>query len=332
MIEINNLCFKYQNKEILKIKHLELDTSKITILMGANGSGKSTFLRILKFLEGDFSKNISYFGNYKLTNKQKRAIYLLFPEPVLLNRSVRSNFLFTLKTYGIKDNIQNRIKESLACLKLDESILDKSFNELSSGQSQKLAFAMALSTRAKYYLLDEPSAFLDKNTAILFKNAIVKMHERFNTGFLIASHDKHFLDALAQKKLYLHSGEILEFENTNVFDLENKGVKFSNFIDFSQCQKYKAFVQNPPNKIAINPYKIYFFNPNHSLKNNAKFVLYKCYIIALRSRKEDVFVRVDCADKILEFALEKQEFLKSDLRLYKELNLYFYEDAICFLK
>ena len=49
MIEISNLFFNYENKEILKIKHLKLDTNKITILMGANGSGKSTFLRILKF-------------------------------------------------------------------------------------------------------------------------------------------------------------------------------------------------------------------------------------------------------------------------------------------
>ncbi|EGA1086832.1 ABC transporter ATP-binding protein, partial [Campylobacter jejuni] len=238
MIEISNLFFNYQNKEVLKIKNLKLDTSKINILMGANGSGKSTFLRILKFLEGDFSKNISYFGNFKLNNKQKREIYLLFPEPILLNRSVRANFLFTLKTYGIKEDIEERIKESLMFLNLDESLLSKHPNELSSGQSQKIAFAIALSVRAKYYLLDEPSAFLDKNTTLLFKKAILKMHENFNTGFLIASHDKHFLDSLAQKKLYLHSGEILEFENTNVFELENQGVKFCNFIDFGNCKKY----------------------------------------------------------------------------------------------
>ncbi|EJI3284174.1 ABC transporter ATP-binding protein, partial [Campylobacter jejuni] len=217
--------------------------------------------------EGDFSKNISYFGNFKPNNKQKREIYLLFPEPILLNRSVRANFLFTLKTYGIKEDIEERIKESLMFLNLDESLLSKHPNELSSGQSQKIAFAIALSVRAKYYLLDEPSAFLDKNTTLLFKKAILKMHENFNTGFLIASHDKHFLDSLAQKKLYLHSGEILEFENTNVFELENQGVKFCNFIDFSNCKKYKDF-KKPPSKIAIDPYKISFFNSKNIPKNN----------------------------------------------------------------
>lgn len=314
MIEISNLFFNYQNKEILKIKNLKLDTSKISILMGTNGSGKSTFLRILKFLEGDFSKNISYFGNFKLNNKQKREIYLLFPEPILLNRSVRANFLFTLKTYGIKEDIEERIKESLMCLNLDESLLSKYPNELSSGQSQKIAFAIALSVRAKYYLLDEPSAFLDKNTTLLFKKAILKMHENFNTGFLIASHDKHFLDSLAQKKLYLHSGEILEFENTNVFDLEKGYLYLNQKLLFNQNFK----------KIAINPYKI-------APHNNFQFKLENCEIIALRTKKDFVYVRVVIAEKILEFALSKNIFLEKNFQLYQKIHLSFNEDAIYYL-
>ncbi len=329
MIEISNLFFKYKNKEVLKIKNLSLDTSKISILMGANGSGKSTFLRVLKFLEGDFSENISYFGTSKLNKEQKRQIYLLFPEPILLNRSVKDNFIFILKTYNIKTNTKERIEESLNLLELDYNLLEKSPQELSSGQSQKIAFAIALSVRAKYYLLDEPSAFLDKNTAILFKKAILKMHKDFQCGFLIASHDKHFLDSLAQKRFYLHSGEILEFENTNVFELENHSVKFNNFIDFSLCKNYFCKEKNP-SKIAINPYKISFLPLN--LENNTfEFMLENCVVIALRTRKELVFIRVKCGDKILEFTLEQKDFMVSDISLYKELNLVFNEDAICFL-
>ncbi|EAL5981925.1 ABC transporter ATP-binding protein, partial [Campylobacter coli] len=50
MIELCNFKFNYGQKNILNIKHLCLDTDKISILMGSNGSGKSTLLRILKFL------------------------------------------------------------------------------------------------------------------------------------------------------------------------------------------------------------------------------------------------------------------------------------------
>ncbi|ECH5017482.1 ABC transporter ATP-binding protein, partial [Campylobacter coli] len=209
MIELCNFKFNYGQKNILNIKHLCLDTDKISILMGSNGSGKSTLLRILKFLEGEFD-NITYFGNKHLNSDEKRQIYLLFPEPVFLNRSVEKNFYFLLKTYKLDSKeIKKRLNEVLNLLEIDRSLLKKYPSELSSGQGQKIAFALALSVRAKYYLLDEPSAFLDKDTMILFKKAILYMQKTYKSGFLIASHDKNFLDFLAQKKYYLHAGEIL---------------------------------------------------------------------------------------------------------------------------
>lgn len=55
----------------------------------------------------------------------------------------------------------------------------------------------------------------------------------------------------------MHAGEILEFENTNIFELENKGVNFSNFIDFSMCKNYIC-KDEISNKIAIDPYKIFY--------------------------------------------------------------------------
>ncbi|MBZ7928556.1 tungstate ABC transporter ATP-binding protein TupC [Campylobacter molothri] len=325
MIELNNFNFNYDQKNILNIKKLVLDTNKISILMGLNGSGKSTLLRILKFLEGDF-ENISYFGKTHLNSDEKRQIYLLFPEPVFLNRSIEKNFLFLLKTYKIDlKEIKNRIDETFNLLEIDKNLLKKHPNELSSGQSQKLAFALALSVRAKYYLLDEPSAFLDQKTAILLKKAILFMQKTYKSGFLIASHDKVFLDSLAQKRYYLHSGEILEFENTNVFDLENKGIYFDRLIDFSSYMKKNS------SKIAINPYKIFFIKEKNNLNHDFDFIIYQCLIIALRTRKDFVFVRIKIQDKILEFALSQDQFSKSGLNLYDEIILTFNQDAIYFL-
>lgn len=316
MISIKNLHFSYKQKEILKIKNLELDTSKISVLMGANGSGKSTLLRVLKFLEGDFSTNISYFGKNKLTKEEKRLIYILLPEPSLLNRSIEKNFHFVLKTYGVeKKEWKKRIDELLTMLDLDEKLLSKQPSELSSGQIQKLAFAMALSVRARYYLLDEPSAFLDKNSALLFRRAILKMQKEFKSGFLIVSHDKTFLDSLAQVKFYLHDGMILEFENTNIFDLEKGGVEFSNFIDFKDENS---------KKIAINPYKI-------KVGENFKFCIKQAKIIAIRTKKDFVYIRVISGEKILEFVLLDDEFTRLKPQIHQELCLSFDEEAIYFL-
>ncbi len=91
--------------------------------MGSNGSGKSTLLRILKFLEGEFD-NITYFGNKHLNSDEKRQIYLLFPEPVFLNRSVEKNFYFLLKTYKLDSKeIKKRLNEVLNLLEIDRSLL-----------------------------------------------------------------------------------------------------------------------------------------------------------------------------------------------------------------
>ncbi len=316
MISIKNLNFSYGEKKILSIKSLELDTSKISILMGANGSGKSTLLRVLKFLEGDFSANISYFGQNKLSDKQKRSICILLPEPSLLKRSIEKNFHFILELHGVKkQEWQTRIKELLKMLDLDELLLKKRPNELSSGQIQKVAFAMALSVRARYYLLDEPSAFLDKNAVLLFKKAILRMQKEFQSGFLIVSHDKTFLDSLAEVKFYLHDGVILEFENTNIFDLQKGRVEFSNVIDF-QNEHSK--------KIAINPYKI-------SLGRRLKFCIERAKIIAIRTKKEFVYIRVISGDKILEFVLLSEDFFRAELKIHEELCLSFDESAIHFL-
>ncbi len=107
-----------------------------------------------------------------------------------------------LKTYKLDSKeIKKRLNEVLNLLEIDRSLLKKYPSELSSGQGQKIAFALALSVRAKYYLLDEPSAFLDKDTMILFKKAILYMQKTYKSGFLIASHDKNFLNFWRKKNI-----------------------------------------------------------------------------------------------------------------------------------
>ena len=314
MIEIKNLSFFYEEKRILKQANLTLDTSKISILMGANGSGKSTFLRVLNFLEGDFHQNITYFGKNILSHKEKRKIYLLFAEACLLNRSVENNLKFVQKTYQIKGDLQAFLNEIYTLFELDNNLVKKYTGEISSGQRQKIAFAMAIAARAHYYLLDEPSAFLDKKTSLLLKNAILHMKKSLNCGFLIASHDKEFLDSLAEIKFYLSDGVILEFENTNIFELNQQILHFENTIKLDK----KA------NKIAINPYKI-------NLYSHQKYCIKNAKIIALRAKKDFVFIRLSAGDKILEFALKNEIFKQKNLSLHQNLNLGFDEEALCFL-
>ena len=250
-ISVRNLVLRYGRSEILNIPSLDLNTSGITALLGSNGSGKSTLLRILAFLQCPSSGSVELWGQRAPSLQTLRQTCLLLPEPVLLKRSVEQNFKFALKSRGALAEFDERVDEALDLTGLDRSFLSKKHFELSSGQTQRIAFALALAQRAKLYLLDEPTNSLDLAASKLFARAILFMRSRYGCGFIIASHDEKWLSAIAQRSVFLHRGKICEFEYKNIFDVQNGILKFSDEISL-RLEGGLARAR----KIAINPSKI----------------------------------------------------------------------------
>lgn len=251
LISARDLVLRYGRSEILNIPSLDLNTSGITALLGSNGSGKSTLLRILAFLQHPSSGSVELWGQQAPSLQTLRQICLLLPEPVLLKRSVEQNFKFALKSRGALAEFDERVDEALDLTGLDRSFLSKKHFELSSGQAQRIAFALALAQRAKLYLLDEPTNSLDLAASKLFARAILFMRSRYGCGFIIASHDEKWLSAIAQRSVFLHRGKICEFEYKNIFDVQNGVLKFSDEISL-RLEEGLACAR----KIAINPSKI----------------------------------------------------------------------------
>lgn len=251
LISVRDLVLRYGRSEILNIPSLDLNTSGITALLGSNGSGKSTLLRILAFLQRPNGGSVELWGQQAPSLQTLRQICLLLPEPVLLKRSVEQNFKFALKSRGALAEFDERVDEALGLTGLDRSFLSKKHFELSSGQTQRIAFALALAQRAKLYLLDEPTNSLDLAASKLFARAILFMRSRYGCGFIIASHDEKWLSAIAQRSVFLHRGKICEFEYKNIFDVQNGILKFSDEISL-RLEEGLARAR----KIAINPSKI----------------------------------------------------------------------------
>ena len=251
LISVRDLVLRYGRSEILNIPSLDLNTSGITALLGSNGSGKSTLLRILSFLQHPSSGSVELWWQRAPSLQTLRQTCLLLPEPVLLKRGVEQNFKFALKSRGALAEFDERVDEALSLTGLDRSFLSKKHFELSSGQTQRIAFALALAQRAKLYLLDEPTNSLDLAASKLFARAILFMRSRYGCGFIIASHDEKWLSAIAQRSVFLHRGKICEFEYKNIFDVQNGVLKFSDEI--SLCLEEGLARAR---KIAINPSKI----------------------------------------------------------------------------
>ena len=251
LISVRDLVLRYGRSEILNIPSLDLNTSGITALLGSNGSGKSTLLRILAFLQRPSSGNVELWRQRTPSLQTLRQTCLLLPEPVLLKRSVEQNFKFALKSRDALAKFDERVDEALGLTGLDRSFLSKKHFELSSGQTQRIAFALALAQRAKLYLLDEPTNSLDLAASKLFARAILFMRSRYGCGFIIASHDEKWLSAIAQRSVFLHRGKICEFEYKNIFDVQNGVLKFSDEISLRLGDELAR-----ARKIAINPSKI----------------------------------------------------------------------------
>ena len=251
LISVRDLVLRYGRSEILNIPSLDLNTSGITALLGSNGSGKSTLLRILSFLQRPSSGSVELWGQQAPSLQTLRQTCLLLPEPVLLKRSVEQNFKFALKSRGALAEFDERVDEALGLTGLDRGFLSKKHFELSSGQTQRIAFALALAQRAKLYLLDEPTNSLDLAASKLFARAILFMRSRYGCGFIIASHDEKWLSAIAQRSVFLHRGKICEFEYKNIFEVQDGVLKFSDEISL-RLEKGLARAR----KIAINPSKI----------------------------------------------------------------------------
>ena len=251
MINVRNLRLNYGASEILNIPRLDIDVSKITALTGSNGSGKSTLMRVMSFLQKPTSGEVRLWGSSAPSLNLLRDVSVLLPEPALLKRSVRENFRAVLKSRGVLGEFDERASEALNLVGLDESFLNKRHFELSSGQTQRVSFALNLALRSRLYLLDEPTNSVDVGTSKLFGKAVLYMQQRYGCGFVIASHDDKWLSAVAEENVFLHKGRVCEFEYKNIFDAQGGVLKFDENASVNLPQNLRNSV-----KIAVNPSKI----------------------------------------------------------------------------
>lgn len=170
----NNLQVFYGNKQAFFDGNMQFPKNRITALIGASGSGKSTFLRSLNRMNDDVARvegQIMYRGidvNSRNINvyEMRKHVGMVFQRPNPFSKSIRDNITFALKEKGLKDKVeQDRIvEESLKGAALWDEVkddLDKSALALSGGQQQRLCIARAIAMKPDILLMDEPCSALD---------------------------------------------------------------------------------------------------------------------------------------------------------------------------
>lgn len=200
------LCFSAGDVEILRDVSLTITAGAPTLLIGANGAGKSVLLRLLHGLLKPSAGRV--FWSCPPEHAVRRQA-MVFQRPVLLRRSVLANTLYPMVLAGVAREERNaRAEEALALVGLADRAADPA-RKLSVGQQQRLALARAAALQPELLFLDEPSASLDPAATRAVEEIVLKLAAR-GTKIVMTTHDLAQARRLAGDIIFLHRGSVLE--------------------------------------------------------------------------------------------------------------------------
>ena len=208
LIAARGLCFAAGGRQLIEGVDLDIRPGRRTVILGANGAGKSVLLRCLHGLLAPSAGAVLWRGR-PLDRAARRAQAMVFQRPVLLRRSVAANLRFALAVRGIR-GAERRAREAEA---LDRARLTELARRparvLSGGEQQRLAVARALATRPEALLLDEPTASLDPASTLAIEALIAEAHAA-GVAVILVTHDAGQARRLGDDAVFLHAGRVAE--------------------------------------------------------------------------------------------------------------------------
>ena len=180
---------------------LEIEAGPSTILLGANGAGKSVLMRLMHGLLNPSSGRISW------RSDTRRRQAMVFQRPVMLRRSALDNVVYALKVAGVAD-ARPAAMEALKEVGLAH-LAQRAARILSGGEQQRLALARAWALHPEVLFLDEPTANLDPSATREIE-AIIRAFDAAGTKIIMSTHNLGQARRLGDEVIYLHQGRMVE--------------------------------------------------------------------------------------------------------------------------
>lgn len=221
MIEIKEITKFYGNGasrfQVLNNISLTIKDGDFTVILGASGSGKSTFLNIISGLEHPDSGNVYYdtsditaLSDYELTRFRRTTVGFIFQQYYLLpNMTVDKNVKMGADLVGRKD--YRAVIEAVGL----GGKLHKFPGELSGGEQQRVSVARALAKNPKVLFLDEPTWALDEQTARQVLDHICKLQKEYGFMIVMVTHNLNIAE-MANTVIKMNSGKILEIYTNKI--------------------------------------------------------------------------------------------------------------------
>lgn len=231
-IDIDKLYFAYEkNEPIINDLSVHFREGESIGIIGANGVGKSTLLKLLVGLEDGFEGSIRIeeipVEKNTLSKIRERVGYVFQDsESQLFTSSVYEDVAFAPKNYGFsKEEVQIRTEKALEMVHI-QHLTDKKIYKLSGGEKKLVAIATILSMTPDIILMDEPTNSLDPQN----RRKIINLLNGFNHMKIIASHDLDFIWDTCSRTILMNDGRIVCDGNTSDV-LSNKELLEANGLE-----------------------------------------------------------------------------------------------------
>ncbi len=230
LFELQNVNFSYQkikssNTDFsLKNINLVVNSGDFLSIMGPNGSGKTTIIKILSGLLKQHSGKVLYLGKEIASFKQKE----LAKKISVLSQSNQSVFPFTVfeivmmgrspyfNIWGFENKNDIEIVNNALDLVDLTNLKDKGINEISGGELQRVFLARALAQQTEVIILDEPNAHLDFKHQISILNLIRNLNKEKKITIIAVLHDINIASFYSDSIVFMKDGDIILHQNTDV--------------------------------------------------------------------------------------------------------------------
>ncbi|MBN9613700.1 MAG: ABC transporter ATP-binding protein [Actinobacteria bacterium] len=202
-IEVTGLSKSYRGRPALSGLSLALAPGQIVGLMGDNGSGKTTLLKILAGVLADWQGEVRV-GGYA-PGPESKALVSFLPDASFLPDSHKPEDSIALYRRFFADFDEARAREMIDFFRLP---WDRSLKEMSKGMREKLQISLAMSRRAKVYLLDEPISGVDPASREVILHGILSNFDE-DALLLVSTHLIQDVEAIVDSVIFLRGGQVL---------------------------------------------------------------------------------------------------------------------------
>ncbi len=199
VLQLEDVSKAYDEKVILKHSTITMERGDKIALIGANGKGKSTALRIVAGTE-------TMEGSRRLGHN---VAFTFYAQHQLESLKLEHNLIEELK-YANPNKTESELRTVLGCFLFSGDDVFKKIKVLSGGEKSRVALAKVLLSQANFLLLDEPTNHLDMQSV----NILIQALQQYEGSYIVVSHDRFFVEAIANKIWYIEDHQIKEYPGT----------------------------------------------------------------------------------------------------------------------